>query len=123
MSNTIPVPFSEPPWLCGLPSAYYNDSHRRWQKVCRQFIQEHLLNNALEWDQNELVPGHVFQTFAENNMLIPSLPAPLPVDWLKRLGLHELPGGIKIEDFDYLHMSIYTDEVSLNVLFPIQCKS
>src|ERR1700753_1298154 len=111
MAKTVPIPFSEPPWLLGLPSPYYNDSHRRWQKACRQFIQENLINNAMEWDQNELVPEHVFNTFAENNMLIPSLPAPLPVEWLKKVGLHELPGNIKVEDFDYIHMLIYSDEV------------
>jgi hypothetical protein len=65
----------------------------------------------MEWDQNELVPESVFKTFAEHNMLVPSLPAPLPVDWLKKLGIHTLLGGVKVEEFDYLHMMIYTDEV------------
>jgi acyl-CoA dehydrogenase len=111
MSKSIPIPFSEPPWLAGLPSPYYNDSHRRWQKACRQFIQEHLLNNAFEWDEQGLVPEYVFREFAEHNMLIPSLPAPLPVPWLKGLGVRELPGGVKVEEFDYIHTAIYTDEV------------
>jgi acyl-CoA dehydrogenase len=69
------------------------------------------LDNALEWEQNELVPEHVFKTFAEHNMLVPSLPAPLPVQWLKKLGVHELLGTVKVEEFDYIHMAIYTDEV------------
>jgi acyl-CoA dehydrogenase len=111
MAESVPIPFSDPPWLCGLPSAYYNTSHRKWQKACREFMQANLINNAMEWDQNELVPDHVFKTFAENNMLIPSLPAPLPVEWLKKLGVHELAGGVKVEEFDYIHMLIYTDEV------------
>jgi acyl-CoA dehydrogenase len=111
MARSIPIPFSEPPWLCGLPSPYYNDSHRRWQRACRQFIETNLLGNALEWEQNELVPEHVFKTFAEHNMLIPSLPAPLPVEWLKKLGVYDLLGAVKVEEFDYIHMLIYTDEV------------
>ena len=45
-------------------------------------------------------------------MLIPNLSAPLPVKALKKLGIHELPGGIKVEEYDYLHTSIYIDEVS-----------
>jgi acyl-CoA dehydrogenase len=111
MANPVNIPFAEPPWLNGLPSPYYTDSHRRWQKACRDFIGKNLIANALEWDEAQLVPEHVFKTFADNNMLIPSLPAPLPVEWLKKVGVHELPGGIKVEEFDYIHMSIYTDEV------------
>lgn len=46
-------------------------------------------------------------------MLIPNLPAPLPVKWLKRLGIDELRGGLKVEDFDYMHVAIYIQEVGL----------
>lgn len=45
-------------------------------------------------------------------MLIPALPAPLPTAWLKRLGINELLGGLRVEDFDYLHSVIYSDEMS-----------
>lgn len=105
------VPFSEPPYLSGLPSPYYNESHLRWQKTCRAFISENLLKHAIEWEREETVPEHVFTKFAEANFLIPNLPAPLPVAWLKKLGIHEMPGGIKVEEWDYLHTAIYIDEV------------
>lgn len=42
-------------------------------------------------------------------MLIPSLPSPLSVDWLKRIGVHSI-GPVKVEDFDYTHTSIYIQE-------------
>ena len=45
-------------------------------------------------------------------MLIPNLPAPLPVDWLKRLGVHNILGAVKVEEWDYLHTAIYTDEMA-----------
>ncbi|KAF2088915.1 acyl-CoA dehydrogenase [Saccharata proteae CBS 121410] len=107
-----PVPFSEPAWIAGLPSPYYNDSHRKWQKDIRAFISENLLKNALEWDTAETLPSHVFETFAKANMLVPNLPAPLPVEWLKSLGVHELLGGLKVDDFDYMHTAIYCDEMA-----------
>ncbi|CAK7209369.1 hypothetical protein SBRCBS47491_000418 [Sporothrix bragantina] len=44
-------------------------------------------------------------------MLIPNLPAPLPIDLLKRMGIHELLGGLKVDDFDYFHFSIYINEM------------
>lgn len=111
MTDPIPIPFSEPPWLSGLPSPYYNESHRKWQKACRAFIQANLLDRAFEWDTIDTLPASVFKTFAENYMLLPSLPAPLPVEWLKRLGIHDFLGVLKVEDFDYLHCAIFTDEV------------
>lgn len=110
-TTSNPVPFSEPPWLCGLPSPYYNESHRRWQKECRAFISEHLTQHAMEWEAAETVPEHVFGDFAKANMLVPNLPAPLPVAWLKKLGLDTLLGGLKAEEFDYTHQAIYTSEV------------
>ncbi len=68
----------------------------------------------MDWEREETVPADVFKKFAEANMLVPSLPAPLPVEWLKRLGVNEMLGGLKVEDWDYLHTAIYTDEVGLS---------
>ncbi|KAI4247834.1 MAG: hypothetical protein LQ352_006088 [Teloschistes flavicans] len=106
-----PLPFSEPPYLCGLPSPYHNASHLAWQKACRSFVQKSLIQNAMDWEQTGMVPESVFQTFASANMLIPSLPAPLPVAWLKKLGIHDILGTVKVEEWDYIHTAIFTDEM------------
>jgi hypothetical protein len=45
-------------------------------------------------------------------MLLPNLPAPLPVEWLKRLGIHDIL-GVKVEEWDYMYTGIYCDEVCL----------
>lgn len=111
MPSKLAVPFSEPPWLLGLPSPYYNESHRKWQKDCHAFIQENLLAHALEWETEGNVPTDVFEVFAKSNMLIPNLPPPLPVGILNSLGIYELYGGLKLEDFDYMHFSIYINEL------------
>lgn len=97
----------------GLPSPYYTDSHRRWQKACRAFIEENLIKNAMAWETEETLPGDVWEKFTAANMLIPSMSAPLPVEWLKRLGIHDILGAVKVEEFDYIHNAIYTDEVCL----------
>ena len=47
------VPFAEPPWLAGLPSPYFNESHKKWQAAIRPWIQKHLLDNAMEWELSE----------------------------------------------------------------------
>ncbi|RFU33916.1 hypothetical protein B7463_g2420, partial [Scytalidium lignicola] len=108
----VPVPFSEPPWLMGLPSAYYNESHRKWQKTCRALVEELLIQEGRDWEAAGDVPETLYSKFAEKNFLVPNLSAPLPVEWLKKAGIHELPGGLKVEDFDYLHTSIYVDEMA-----------
>ncbi|MCJ1291504.1 hypothetical protein MMC34_003048 [Xylographa carneopallida] len=112
MSNKPSIPFSEPPYLAGLPSPYYSSSHLQWQKACRAFIDDNLNQHALDWEREEKVPPEIFQKFAAANMLIPTLPAPLPVEWLKRLGVHDILGAVTVEDWDYLHTAIYTDEMS-----------
>jgi len=111
MTSSNPTPFSEPPWLSGFPSPYYTSSHRAWQKACRAFISDNLTQHAMEWERAELVPPEVYATFMKSNMLIPALPAPLPVAWLRRLGVTEMLGGIKVEDWDYTHTAIYIAEV------------
>jgi acyl-CoA dehydrogenase len=127
--SKVAIPFSDPPWLMGLPSAYYNDSHRKWQKTCRAIVDELMMPDAGEWEQAGDVPGmqfhlyslqsltpkppeDLYSKFAARNFLIPNLYSPLPVKWLKKLGIHELPGGLKVEDFDYLHTLIYIDEMA-----------
>lgn len=106
------VPFADPPWLRGLPSPYFNDSHKRFQVACRKFIDENLNKDALEWETSEEVPSNVFKTFADGNFLLPALPAPLPVEWLRKLGITHMPGQVPIEEWNHLHTMIYSDEMS-----------
>lgn len=109
------VPFADPPWLRGLPSPYFNDSHKRFQVACRKFIDENLNKDALEWETSEEVPSNVFKTFADGNFLLPALPAPLPVEWLRKLGITHMPGQVPIEEWNHLHTMIYSDEVRVSL--------
>lgn len=106
----VPIPFSEPPYLQGLPVPWITPELREWQQKCRAFITEHLTQYAWDWEKEETVPAHVFEVFAKHHMLIPSLPAPLPVKELKDAGIHDIL-GIKVEDFTYFHTYIYGDEM------------
>ena len=106
-----PTPLAEPPYLHGLPSPYYTEAHRKFQQRCRTFCWENLISHAMDWEREGDVPEHVFKTFSKHGMLIPNLPSPLPVTWLKKLGIHDIL-GVKVEDWDYLYTGIYCDEVS-----------
>ena len=74
-------------------------------------MEENFSQHVLDWERQGFVPPTVFEKFAAANMLIPSLPAPLPIVWLKKLGVHDILGVVKVEDWDYVHTAIYTDEV------------
>lgn len=111
MAEAPAIPFSEPPYLNGLPSPYYTPELRKWQKACRAFISEHLTPYAFEWEREETVPEHLFSTFAKHNMLIPTLPSPLPVQQLKACGIHSILDVVKVEDFTSFHNLIYIDEM------------
>lgn len=105
-------PFSEAPWLTGVPSPYYNESHYKWQQTCRSFISK-VFENGLNWQKDGNAPSGLFSIFAEAGFLVPCLPAPLPIQQLELSGITTLPGGLKVQDFDYFHYLIYTAEVSV----------
>ncbi|CVK91858.1 probable acyl-CoA dehydrogenase [Fusarium mangiferae] len=119
------VPFADPPWLRGAPSPYFNASHRRFQAACREFVDENLNKNALDWETAEEVPSNLFEVFAKGNFILPSLPAPLPVEWLRKLGITHMPGQVPVEEWDSLHTIIYADEapspLALLLVSPLCC--
>jgi acyl-CoA dehydrogenase len=94
----------------GMPSPYYKETHTAWQKACREFVDKNLVQHGMDWEREGMVPEHVFADFAAANMLLPSMPAPLPIEWLKKLGIRDIL-GTKVEQWDYMHMAIYGDEV------------
>lgn len=109
-AQEVPIPFAEPPWLLGLPSPYYNESHRQWQKDCKEWLKDRFTAHTLEWEEEGTVPEHVFKDFFSENMLIPYMPAPLPVEYLKSVGIHKIL-NLKVEDFDYTHFAIFVSEM------------
>ena len=47
------VPYGDATWLSqGFHSAYYNDSHRRFQRVVRSFMQTVVMPDALACEEN-----------------------------------------------------------------------
>ncbi|KAF4454907.1 Acyl- dehydrogenase NM [Fusarium albosuccineum] len=104
------TPFSEAPWLTGVPTPYYSQSHRNWQKTCESFING-LFKDGLQWQKAGSAPSDLWQTFAQAGFIVPCMPAPLPTAQLEAAGITELPGGLKVKDYDYFHYLIYTTEL------------
>jgi len=52
MSNPsdLDIPFSEPSWVSGSSSPYYNESHRKVRSYVRKFVEEEISPFAQEWE-------------------------------------------------------------------------
>lgn len=105
------VPFSDPPYLLGLPSPFYQEKHLKFQKACRAWMDEHFTPFHLEWENAGNLPTDLFDKFNKFNMLLPNLPSPLPVKELHAVGIKDIL-GTKIEDWDYVHSGIWIDEAN-----------
>lgn len=51
------VPYSEPYWYQGHPSAYYNKSHAVFRKYVRDFVDRELMPNCGLWDEQGSFPA------------------------------------------------------------------
>jgi acyl-CoA dehydrogenase len=65
----------------------------------------------MEWENSGTLPDTLFDKFCQANMLVPNLPAPLPVEWLHKAGIKDIL-GTPVEDWDYIHTAIYIDEMN-----------
>lgn len=100
------APWSEPAWCQGIPSPYYNDSHRRYRNALRAYVDEHILPNSLDWEADGEAPRKdamkwVKSGFAFGDVPTPYRPKDLPA-----------PGGVRVEDMDVFHLLLSTDETS-----------
>jgi len=94
------VPYAEPTWLSpGYHSPYYTESHKKFQKYLRAFVDEFVTPDALAREQDGKPPSQsVIEAMAKMGLHAMRMG---PGKHLKGL---ELAGGlIKPEEFDYFH--------------------
>ncbi|KAJ4291404.1 hypothetical protein N0V88_005997 [Collariella sp. IMI 366227] len=78
MPTTAQIPFSEPPYLQGLPSPYFTESHLAFQLAIRPSSKPICTRTPSSTNPTEPSPT-IFRTFATSHLLLASLPAPLPI--------------------------------------------
>ncbi|KAG6009900.1 hypothetical protein E4U21_001002 [Claviceps maximensis] len=100
------IPWSEPSWLRGVHSPYYNDSHRLLQKRLRIYVDTHLLPSALEWEEKGDVPLEVAEQFCKSGIPFADVPAPYRPVNVPNLA------GIPHAHLDAFHLLIMSDEMS-----------
>ncbi|KAF2149716.1 acyl-CoA dehydrogenase [Myriangium duriaei CBS 260.36] len=102
------VPYSEPAYLTQqFKSPYYTESHRKFQRALREFVDQHLVPEAAVKEQDgTYISQSMIERMATNGILAMRLGPGKHLHGLK------LPGGIKGEEFDYFHDLITCGELA-----------
>ncbi|KAH8838018.1 hypothetical protein MCOR27_004990 [Pyricularia oryzae] len=100
------LPWSEPAWLHGLESPHYNESHRRFQKHVREYVDRHLLPHALEWEAAGEAPREVREKFAGSGLAF----LDVPLEYRPRD--QQTVAGIPHQQLDAFHELILMDEMA-----------
>jgi alkylation response protein AidB-like acyl-CoA dehydrogenase len=100
------LPWAEPAWLGSLDSPYYNDSHRKLQAFARQYYDENIMPNMLEWEAKGDCPASAKTAFLKTGLPLFDVPREYrPVEF-------STVAGIPIDELDIFHRIILTDEAS-----------
>lgn len=81
------APFAEPSWNSGFASPYYTNSHRKLATLVRNYLDEHIVDNVVEWEEKGSVPQEERLRFAQAGLAFQDMPA-------EYAGGVTLPGGI-----------------------------
>eukprot|EP00472_Partenskyella_glossopodia_P001488 CAMPEP_0197530298 /NCGR_PEP_ID=MMETSP1318-20131121/31384_1 /TAXON_ID=552666 /ORGANISM="Partenskyella glossopodia, Strain RCC365" /LENGTH=539 /DNA_ID=CAMNT_0043086059 /DNA_START=53 /DNA_END=1669 /DNA_ORIENTATION=+ len=98
------VPWGDPSWYQGNNSPFYTESHIKFRKRCREFMEREIAPNVHEWDESYSFPKEIFKKFYDAGLL----PAIVGPPWESKLsGLAPPEGG-----FDSFHELIIIDELA-----------
>ena len=101
------MPYGEPSAFQGFHSPYYNESHHKFRRSVREFLETQVLPEAASFEE----PGKAASVEVYRKMgdfgLLASRMGPGP-----HLKGFNLPGGVKAEEFDYFHEQIAHEEIA-----------
>ncbi|KAI5923887.1 acyl-CoA dehydrogenase-like protein [Camillea tinctor] len=101
----LTLPWAEPVWHYST-SPYYNDSHKKLQAYARNFIDENIIPDALEWEAAGDCPESVKEAWFKSGMVLLEVPSQYRPPGFKTLA------GIPVDQLDEFHHLVLTDEIS-----------
>ncbi|KEF51432.1 uncharacterized protein A1O9_12581 [Exophiala aquamarina CBS 119918] len=102
------IPYAEASWARGLPSPFYNDSHRCLRQAMRDWVEKNVMPFAQDWDDAQSIPPEVYEAAARDGVLMPmAAGSRIPEEWC---GKYPIIGGVKPEEWDGFHDLILHDE-------------
>eukprot|EP01080_Neovahlkampfia_damariscottae_P005334 gene5334-9143_t len=113
-SNSTPKLSSKPVIVYGepsntyLPNPYYNESHIKFRKAMRKFVEKEILPNCDEWEERKQVPPIMRKKAYEYGFLAGVIGGGWPTDIVG----DNIAGGVKPEEWNSFHEIILYDELS-----------
>jgi len=81
------IPFGDPSWYQHWRSPYYNDSHKRFRAVMREFVEKEIIPFCFDWDENKVYPKGVVKKLGDLNLLAAAVSPKIPVRLPYRVNL------------------------------------
>jgi predicted heme/steroid binding protein len=104
------VPFAESSFWQGFKSPYYNESHIRFRKAVRTFIQSKCEPEAaISEDSGKTPSAKLYKEMGEFGLLAARVGPGPHLKYFSQF-IKELPAGVKPEEFDYFHELIAHEE-------------
>lgn len=101
------VPYAEPTWLTQpFKSPYYSESHRKFQKAMREYVDNYLYDDAQACEESgKRASADILKQMGENGLNRMRLGPG------KHLHGQKLLGDVKGEEFDYFHELVLNQEL------------
>ncbi|GAA6041517.1 hypothetical protein JCM8097_001918 [Rhodosporidiobolus ruineniae] len=105
------TPWAEPAAYRGLPSPYYNESHRRLRKAAREWTDKYLMDVPFEWEEEtKVVDPEVYKQAGKDGLVAALAFGPRALkEYASKDGT--VFGGVKAEEWDWFHFFILNDEI------------
>ena len=103
------IPYSEPKWIHGAPSPYYNKSHLKFNKAVCEFTEKELIPNTFEWEDVKKEVPKSFRLRCGEVGLLSGLFGKWPKEYVPKA---EILNGISPDEFNYFHELILIDQMS-----------
>eukprot|EP00439_Symbiodinium_sp_Y106_P085038 s744_g27.t1 len=69
-------PFGDPSWYQAYNMPYYNDSHKQFQKLMREYVDEHIMSNVM--DEKGVIPQEMYLEAGKQGTLALCIGRPWP---------------------------------------------
>ena len=97
-------PFGDPSWYQAYNTPYYNDTHKQFRKLMREYVDEHIMSNVHDWDEKGVIPKEMYLEAGKQGTLALCIGRPWPEKYFG-----PSPWGFEP---DYFHELIMYDEMS-----------
>lgn len=97
-------PFGDPSWYQAYNTPYYNDTHKQFRKLMREYVDEHIMSNVHDWNEKGTIPKEMYLEAGKQGTLALCIGRPWPEKYFG-----PSPWGFEP---DYFHELIMYDEMS-----------